>query len=260
MDHPRIWWKELLKSRLAKRYSAIAATGRRAGEYIQKLGVPKTRIFEIGNVVDNAHFENVHRITLKNQSEERRRRNLPVNYFITVARYSPEKNYPMLLEAFKKYREQGGEWELVIVGAGPLQKDIFELVQIHRIPGVHFVEWQQYEELPVYYSLASCFILASINEPWGLVVNEAMVCGLPILISQHCGCLPELCQPSINGYDFAPDDAEQIVKLMLKMSSDEVDIRAMGSASRQIISRFTPQTWAQNLKNVIDDVLKNQDE
>ena len=72
--------------------------------------------------------------------------------------------------------------------------------------------------------------------------------------------MPELCKPGINGYDFAPDDAEQIVKLMLKMSSGEVDIRAMDNASRQIISPFTPQTWAQNLKNGIDVILKNREQ
>ncbi len=255
LDHPRKWWKELAKRGLVRQYSAVAAVGQRAFDYARKLGMPENRVFQIGNVVDNAYFFNKSQGVSENKTEERKRRNLPEHYFLAVSRLSSEKNCLMLLQAFRNYRKQGGKWDLVVAGGGPMEQELFETVETYDISGVHFAGWQQYDELPAYYALASCFILPSISEPWGLVVNEAMACGLPVLVSQRCGCLPELCRSGVNGYDFAPCNAEQIAKLMLRMSSGEADLKAMGQASRQIIAEFTPAAWARKLKNGMDTTL-----
>jgi glycosyltransferase involved in cell wall biosynthesis len=134
--------------------------------------------------MDNAYFQNQARNIFENESEERKRRKLPERYFLAVSRLSPEKNYPTLFEAFKLYRHKGWSWDLVIVGAGPLAGHIVDITEINSIPGLHFLDWQSYEVLPLYYALATCFILPGLSETWGLVVNEAMACGLPILMSR----------------------------------------------------------------------------
>lgn len=257
-DHRRKWWKEFVKKRIVARYSAFAVPGRRSEEYLRKLGVPCNRIFEIGNVVDNAHFEKTSEIILDNQNYQRSLLNLPEHYFLVVSRLSPEKNYPRLLESFQSYCDKGGKWNLVIAGGGPQERELLEMIKAHGISGVSFAGWQLYETLPAYYALASCFILPSLSEPWGLVVNEAMACGLPILVSRQCGCSPELCQRGLNSYDFDPRDITEMTGLMLRASSGQMDLRAMGKASRQIVSDFTPETWARKLKNCIDATLKQR--
>lgn len=257
-DHPRKWWKELLKRKLVSRYSAVAASGQRAFDYARRLGMSKSHIFQIGNVVDNEHFLNRSLAILKDESKERRRRSLPEQYFLSVSRLSAEKNYPALLEAFQSYRKQGGKWDLVIVGGGSQEQGLLEITKAHSICGVHLVGWQCYEELPAYYALARCFILPSLSEPWGLVVNEAMACGLGVLVSRRCGCLPELCYNGVNGYDFDHCDKVETVRLMLRMSSGEEDLQAMGKNSRQIISAFTPKSWARSLKDGINTTLQNK--
>ena len=257
-DHRRKWWKEFVKKRIVARYSAIAATGRRSEEYLRKLGVPCNRIFETGNVIDNTYFEKNSETILDNKNYQRSRLNLPEHYFLVVSRLSPEKNYPRLLESFQNYREKGGKWNLVIAGGGPQERELLEMIKAHGISGVSFAGWQSYETLPAYYALASCFILPSLSEPWGLVVNEAMACGLPILVSRQCGCSPELCQRGLNSYDFDPRDTKEITSLMLRASSGQMDLGAMGKASRQIVSDYTPETWARKLKNCIDTTLKQR--
>jgi len=136
---------------------------------------------------------------------------------------------------------------LVLVGSGPLEEELRSKAKAWCIGGLHFVPWKSYEELPHYYALASCFILPSVCEPWGLVVNEAMACGLPVLVSEHCGCAPELCRPGENGFAFDPHCPGRLAQLMREMSSSDGRLSAFGQTSRRIIASFTPQTWAQAL-------------
>jgi glycosyltransferase involved in cell wall biosynthesis len=120
---------------------------------------------------------------------------------------------------------------------------------------VVFAGFQQVDAVPAYYGLASCLVLPSISETWGLVVNEAMAAGLPVLVSQRCGCVPELVQPGVNGYVCDPLDTEGLARLLGVMSSDTVDAGKMGEASRQIVAQYTPETWAQTLANCIERTL-----
>ena len=102
-----------------------------------------------------------------------------------------------------------------------------------RLPG--FV---QYDDLPSYYGLAEAFILASISETWGLVVNEVMAAGLPVIVSERCGCSSDLVEHEGNGYLFDPLDVAGLSNLMGRMASDGYDREAMGRRSREIIANW----------------------
>ena len=111
-----------------------------------------------------------------------------------------------------------------------------------KMPG-----FQQYRELPLYYGLASVFILPSTTEQWGLVVNEAMASGLPVLVSNRCGCAPDLVEEGRNGYTFDPFDQTNLADLMLRISDDGCDREAMGRVSRKIIAEWSPERFGYNL-------------
>jgi glycosyltransferase involved in cell wall biosynthesis len=120
-----------------------------------------------------------------------------------------------------------------------------------RLPG--FV---QYDGLRALYARAGAFILPSVSDPWGLVVNEAMAAGLPVLVSNRCGCAPDLVEEGRNGFTFDPYDIEGLARLMLRMSSmSDAERAAMGQASREIIRRWTPETFATNLMKVVEVAL-----
>ena len=118
-----------------------------------------------------------------------------------------------------------------------------------------FAGFQQGDAISPYYGLASSLVLLSISETWGLVVNEAMAAGLPVLVSHRCGCVPELVRPGVNGYVCDPLDTEGMARLMGVMASDTADKGQMGGASRQIVSLYTPETWAQILGDCIERTL-----
>jgi 1,2-diacylglycerol 3-alpha-glucosyltransferase len=116
--------------------------------------------------------------------------------------------------------------------------------------------FKQYNELPSYYASAGAFIHASTTEQWGLVVNEAMASGLPVLVSNRCGCATDLVKEGVNGWTFDPTNEEQIANLMLKISSDEALRSEMGRKSQEIIANWGPDRFASGLKSAVDAALK----
>jgi len=146
---------------------------------------------------------------------------------------------------------------LVLLGDGPLKPDLCRLISGLGLQ--HFVllpGFKQYDELPVYYGLASAFVHASTTEQWGLVMNEAMASGLPVLVSNRCGCAMDLVQEGKNGFTFDPYNVEQLAGLMFKMSAFQPsELSAFGSASREIISNWGPERFASGLQQAVQTVL-----
>jgi glycosyltransferase involved in cell wall biosynthesis len=108
--------------------------------------------------------------------------------------------------------------------------------------------FKQHAELPNYYGLAKAFILASTSETWGLVVNEALASSLPVLISDHCGCVEDLLVHGRNGFRFNPYDVENLSRLMQRLASPETDLVAMGRVSGEIVAKWSPDAWADSLQ------------
>jgi len=133
------------------------------------------------------------------------------------------------------------------VGDGPRRTALEAQVARLDLGGhVRFPGFCQYDELPAYYGLADALVLASTHEQWGLVVNEAMAAGLPVLVSERCGCAPDLVVEGETGYTFDPYDEAAIADAVGRLPEDEVR-RQMGASSRERIQAWTPATFAQNL-------------
>jgi glycosyltransferase involved in cell wall biosynthesis len=177
---------------------------------------------------------------------------LPPKYFISVSRFIAKKNVPTLLEGFARFRNAGGaaarEWHLLLLGDGPLRAQYLAQIADPRLDGaVHLPGFKQYDELPAYFGLAGTFVLASTEEQWGLVVNEAMAAGLPVLVSRRCGCAPELVREGENGFSFDPDDAGALAGLMERVAANAETRAVMGRASRRIVSDWGPERFGRNL-------------
>jgi 1,2-diacylglycerol 3-alpha-glucosyltransferase len=239
-------------------FTAAMATGVRARDYARTLGIPSQKIWCVGNVVDNAHFAQAH--ASANAQPSPRLAGLPAEFFVTVARLSPEKNLGGLLEAFAHYRQNGGTWDLCIAGTGPQEEELKAQTPAALAEHVHWLGWVSYNDLPELYQRAGCFVIPSHIEPWGLVVNEAMAAGRPVLVSEQCGCQPELCREGENGFSFDPGDTVQLAQLMATMSGLPAESRAaMGDASRRIVARFTLETWRQAFVDCVTAVAAGRD-
>ncbi len=239
IDGARRPWREALKKRIVSLFASAVVGGRSHSSYLQCMGMPEERIFTGYDVVDNEHFANGAEAARSGADRLRRTLGLPRRFFLASARFIEKKNLIRLIEAFARFRElaPGAEWKLVLLGDGPLKQKLVAEAEKH---GLHndllLPGFKQYNELPAYYGLASAFIHVSTVEQWGLVVNEAMAAGLPVLVSDRCGCAQELVHDGFNGFVLDPFCTEAIARRMVEIASSEAVLSAMGSESRRIIS------------------------
>jgi glycosyltransferase involved in cell wall biosynthesis len=254
-DEPRAWAKEAFKRRIVSVFDAALVAGRRAHDYLERLGLGRDRRFQPWDVVDNAHFARGAELSRKDEPASRTRLKLPSRYFLCVARFIPKKNLPRLVEAYARYATQAGPeaWSLVLAGAGPLEPELQTGVAAAGLGRqVHFPGLLPYSDLPAYYGLAGAFVMPSVSDQWGLVVNEAMAAGLPVLVSSRCGCAPDLVREGGNGFTFDPENVPQLAELLQRLAQmDETGRAALGRLSREMIKAFSPEAFAQGLEAAV---------
>jgi glycosyltransferase involved in cell wall biosynthesis len=128
--------------------------------------------------------------------------------------------------------------------------------EAHHGPVVYFPGFRQIEELPKFYANASCFIHPALEEPWGLVINEAMASGLPVLSSRNVGAAEELVRDGENGWRFDAASAEEMARGMRKMANLSPENRAaMGEASSRLIEEKCPtEAFGKGLASALERV------
>jgi 1,2-diacylglycerol 3-alpha-glucosyltransferase len=212
---------------------AVFISGTRARKFFTgRLKYPPKKLFTGYSVVDNQHFA-----SWKGEKDQPQR-------LLCVARFSTEKNMKLLIRAFGQSRISD-TWLLEIVGGGP-QKS--ELTQLAEGSAIELRDWVGYRELPELYSRASCFVLPSNFEPWGLVVNEAMAAGLPIILSDQAGAAPDLLDAGRNGWLFNSHNENELVRILDKLATykrNELD--EMGKRSKEIVKGFNTTRWAETI-------------
>jgi glycosyltransferase involved in cell wall biosynthesis len=252
-DHVRLWPRELLKQNRVRQFSSALVGGVRHVAYARQLGIPRAAIFTGYDAVDNAYFARGSDWIRREAAPTRQARRLPARYFLTSSRFIAKKNIEGLLRAYALYvaRTPAGR-DLVVCGDGPERDRLHGLArELGLEKRLHWPGFVQYPELPLYYGLADAFILASTTEPWGLVVNEAMACGLPVLVSDHCGCAPDLVHAGENGFTFDPRNTEDIAGALAKVPDDPAALARLGAASRRIIAGFGPQAFGTGLLDAV---------
>lgn len=247
-DAARQTVQEWLKGAIVRQFNSYLVGGIPHRDYITSLGASKDRVFEGYDVVDNTLFAEAASAVRQQQTKLRAELGLPDRYFMAACRFVEKKNLSMLLEAYRYYRQTSNtNWGLVICGGGPLEHTLRRKIATEQIPDVFFPGFHRGKELAVYYGLASCFIHPSIQEQWGLVVNEAMASGLPVLVSNQCGCVPNLVKDGVNGFTFDPTNPHQLAKLMDAMTRDPAQLEPMSIAAQKTIADYAPENFATNL-------------
>ena len=245
-DANRSWWQEKFKSKIIQLYQAALVGGKPHQRYLEKLGMRAEAIFAGYDVVGNNIFSPSNLQHLPNLINQ--------PYFLTVNRFVTKKNLLFLLTTYATYCQKLGDraWDLVLCGDGELRPQIeAKIAQLNLQHKVHLPGFLQQEELLPYFAHASCFIHASTTEQWGLVVNEAMAAGLPVLISNRCGCFEDLVIEGVNGFGFDPRNSPQLTNLMSHISSENVDRQKMGQAALEHIQNFSPEYFAQGLTQAV---------
>jgi glycosyltransferase involved in cell wall biosynthesis len=266
------------------------------------MGVDTDRIFTGYDAVDNDYFCAKAELIRLQKPEVSRQYRLPEHYFLSVGRFVAKKNLETLVRAYWEFLANNptAKTHLVLVGAGPEEMRMRSLcLQLHlpvyekssvrspqstvlgpqsvvysaterATPGVHFYGFRQIEETPVFYALADAFVLVSLQEEWGLVVNEAMASGLPVVVSERAGCAEDLletgwplvgdciasqlqaglerveCRLCRNGFLFDPQSPRALASALRMLDLMPALREAMATESRRIVEKFSCANFAVN--------------
>lgn len=241
-DHKRVFLKELIKKFFVKFVDVGITYGKLSKSYFIELGLGENKIVIKPNVTDSSLFkitEDKHILQKKYN-------------FIYVGRFSEEKNLLLLLNAFDKAKQNdvSDDWGLVLVGSGRQEKELKKHIKLNKIQDVEFTGFVDKNELAKYYTASTVFVLPSISEPWGLVANEAMACGKPVIISSQCGCSLDLVNK--NGYIFNPWNEEELSEIMTNYIKGNINIEEQSLKSSEIIKDFTPKYAAEKIKDAME--------
>ena len=254
-DHKRSTWKEWLKrSAIHTLFGWAIAGGKDHLDYLQQLGFPRERTMRFYDVVDNDMYAEGAANFRRTSSPADH--NLPQNYFLFVGRLAPEKNVRGLIAAWLIYRYNGGRWPLVLAGDGPELQGLKAILSgSPHEPDVHFAGLKTSAQLLPLYAFASCFVLPSTLEPWGLVVNEAMASGVPVLVSSRCGCARDLVQGSGAGTVFDPANERSLSQLLHTMERMPAEQRlSMGRAAAARVQEYSPERFGLEVASIADAV------
>lgn len=236
---------ELLKYNFLHGCTGFVVPGHAAREYLLMLGIRETRIFTAVNAIDNVLFWTAAETARRHATDLRLKLELPQRYFLFAGRLVREKGVFELLSAYAKLdealRQQIG---LVFVGDGPCRKSLESEAYSISNERIQFVGFAQREQLITYYALGEMLVLPTYSDTWGLVVNEAMACGLPIILSRAAGCGPDLVTENWNGMIVPPKNVDALASAMNDLANHHQTRDRMSHNSRQRIARFSPEEWS----------------
>ena len=267
-------WAEL-KRWLVLQFDAALVAGEPQRDYFANMGLPQHKLVTGYDAVDNKFFaqrSNAARCQTESLAI-RARHGLPDRYFLNVGRMVWKKNLEVLVDAYKKVKDRVGDVcpALVLIGSGKLERSLRErclgrglsVYQAaanapharHGAADVYFLGFRQVDELPDFYALAECFVLPSREEEWGLVVNEAMACGLPVIVSNVAGCARDLVRHGENGFLFDPFDADTLSEHLETIALDPERSHRMGIVSQRIIAGWGCDRFAQAAREAAEIAL-----
>jgi 1,2-diacylglycerol 3-alpha-glucosyltransferase len=264
--------KKLVKKFLISLFDSAIVGGTPHRQFYIQNGMSPDSVYTGYDTVDNDYFDKTSNHVRELTNKFRAEYHLPEFYFLSLGRMVKKKNLKVLIHSFSHLTQRYTKLNnhLVFVGSGELENDLIRLcldlnlnVIDHRqhidsigtshqkTPSVHFYGFRQIDENPIFYALSGAFILPSVSEEWGLVVNEAMACSTPVLVSKNAGCAQDLVVHGYNGFLFDPLDVDQLTS-QLSLFEDQPDrARFMGKNSQKLISRWSCSTFATNASRAI---------
>lgn len=244
---------ELLKTEFFRHCTGFVVPGHAALEYLLFRGLRKDRIYTAVNAVDNDLFASTAACARRNAAQRRAEFGLPDRYFLFAGRLVREKGVFELLSAYARLdgalRQEIG---LVFVGDGAARHAL-EAESVGVKPGtIKFAGFAQREQLASYYALAEMLILPTHTDTWGLVVNEAMACGLPVILSQTAGCGADLVTDNWNGRIVPPKDVRALAFAMGALASQTDQLALMSANSKNRIFEYSPGEWSRGIVRMME--------
>jgi glycosyltransferase involved in cell wall biosynthesis len=253
-DNPQIWYKALAKRVFFWMCPYAFCYGERAKQYVMSFGVAADRALGRCQAAWLPASYDVTQIPLR-RTAAAPAADHPV--FLYVGRLSPEKRLDTLIQAFAQVLPQKPAATLRIIGTGRQEAELKALAAtLGCAEKVEFTGGKSGEELYACYLGATVLVLPSWSEPWGLVVNEALHLGCPVIVSDRCGCVPELATNPACGMHFSCGDADELADKMAQALMVFADHAKVTEACLQQIAPFSPDNAAASILKGAQGIVK----
>lgn len=215
--------------------------GSRNRDFYRHHGVPEEKLFFVPYTVDNEFFASLVAASAPERSRLKAELGIAagVPVILFASKLIPRKRAGDLLAAYARLRAQGIDAALVIIGSGSEYAQLKEDARSSGIPAVHFLGFVNQSELPRYFSMADVFVLPSADEPWGLIINEAMCSGLPIVTTREVGASADLVRPGETGFVYEAGDIDTLEQCLTRLvRSPELRVR-LGANGRTFMNGWS---------------------
>ncbi|MBI3652547.1 MAG: glycosyltransferase family 4 protein [Acidobacteria bacterium] len=242
-------WKSALKKILLPFFykhiaNLVLVPSTASQRFICSLGVPEERVVLTPYVVDN---DTIAAIAARADPQRLRREwQIPESASVVVfcAKFIERKRPHDALRAFAQ-AEVANSY-LVMVGDGPLADSLRdEAERLGITERVRFLGIVKYSHLPEVYAASNLLLFPSEHEPYGLPVNEAMICGLPAIVSDRIGAGFDLIENGKTGFIYPCGDLQALTAVLRRTLADSALLQAMGEAARQRIATWSPRENAE---------------
>ncbi|WP_436714934.1 glycosyltransferase family 4 protein [Roseiconus lacunae] len=249
---PRPWWKRLAQRKLVRQFDAYLSIGNANREFYQSYGVTDHSLFDARYCVENERFFEASASLRGQRTELRRSWGVPpgATCFLFCGKFEAKKHPIELLHSFREaYLSNHSDRPiyLLMVGDGELRSECEQIVKRYRLP-VTFTGFLNQSEIVASYIASDCLVLPSDHgETWGLVVNEAMACGMPAIVSSQVGCQSDLVRDHETGFVFDFGDWPMLTRVILEAASDRSRLRQLGQAAQTLIGDYSPSSAADGI-------------
>lgn len=257
--NPRSRWREALKRWVFSHSDAVMTSGADGCAFAAKYGAPADRIHVVRPVTDPGFFAAGAAAARATRDFTRAQWRLNGTVFIYVGRLWSGKGIRPLLDAYDAVAaDSPGRTTLLILGDGPEEAAVRARAAVSGPGRIVLAGFHQQPELPAFYAAADVFVFPTLGDPYGLVVDEAMAAGLPIVSTTSAGEIQERVYHGINGYLVPPGNSAALASAMRRTVDDSVSRTQMGERSAELIAPFTPDQWAVEFEHFVEAVLSKR--
>jgi glycosyltransferase involved in cell wall biosynthesis len=218
---------------------AFLYIGEENRQFYLHYGIPERKLFFTPHAVENERFFKEAERLAPQRENIRKSIGLKSNavVFLTVGKFIEKKRHLDLLRAYERFDEPNKA--LVIVGEGALRQKLEQFIDDKKLPNVHLPGFVGQTEIAKYYVAADVFVLPSgQGETWGLVINEAMCFGLPVIVSDTVGSASDLVRDGKNGYVFPLGKVDALVHALEDLAGNDGKREGFGRESKELITGY----------------------
>lgn len=254
----RPWLVRIFHRLMFSRFDAFLAIGKSNRELYIGYGINAERVFRSNYFVDNRRFEDQFSRDYPERAAIRDGWKIPNGHtcFLYVGKLEPKKRVMDLMRAFDLARRASPRIHLLVAGAGELMEEARAFADNHGLPAT-FAGFLNQTGITRAYAAADCLVLPSdYGETWGLVVNEAMVCGLAAIVSNRVGCAADLVREGVTGGVFPCGDIDALARRLVEFAADPEELERMGERARELIRDYSVDQAVAGTLGAVEYVVK----